>query len=106
GDDRDRHADRGDLVAADGSPRPGQSAHAVDEQRERDDVAGVDEVLRLKEDRPEDHLPSISFSAAPSGRSGFRLNIPSIRSVTRKPPTTLIVPNAIAITSNACSSTP
>ncbi len=34
------------------------------------------------------------------------MNIPSIRSVTRKPPTTLIVPNAIAITSNTCSSTP
>ena len=38
--------------------------------------------------------------------SGLRLNISSMRSVTRKPPTTLIVPNAIAITSRTSSSTP
>ncbi len=36
----------------------------------------------------------------------MRLNIPSIRSVTRNPPTMLIVPNAIAITNNPCSKTP
>ena len=39
-------------------------------------------------------------------RSGFRLNIPNIRSVTKNPPTILIVPNAIAITNNTCSRTP
>ena len=32
---------------------------------------------------------------------GLCLNISSIRSVTRKPPTTLIVPKAIAITSRS-----
>ena len=34
------------------------------------------------------------------------LNIPSMRSVTRKPPTTLIVPNATAITSSSLLSQP
>ena len=33
-----------------------------------------------------------------SGRFGFRTNMPSMRSVTMKPPTMLIVPKAIAIT--------
>src|SRR5579884_1137726 len=106
GDERDGHPDRRDLVAAHRGTRPRQPAHPVDEQRERDDVAGVDEVRRLVEDRRCDHLPSIFFSGVPSGRSGFRLNIPSIRSVTRKPTTMLIVPNAIAITSRTCSRMP
>ena len=40
------------------------------------------------------------------GGSGFLLNMPSMRSVTRKPPTTLIVPNAIAITTSTSSRKP
>ena len=43
-------------------------------------------------------------SSSGLGGSGLPLNISSIRSVTRKPPTTLIVPNATAITSSSCSS--
>ena len=42
---------------------------------------------------------------APSPRAGG-LNIASIRSVTRKPPTTLIVPKATAMTSSSLSSEP
>ena len=49
---------------------------------------------------------SASALAASFCGSGLRLNIPSIRSVTRKPPITLIVPKAIAITSSVFSSTP
>ena len=42
--------------------------------------------------------------AVRSSRSvGLRLNISSIRSVTRKPPTTLIVPNTTATNASACS---
>ena len=59
GHDRDRHADGRDLVPAHRRARPRQPAQAVDEQRERDDVAGVDEVRLLQEDRG-DHLPSPS----------------------------------------------
>ena len=45
--------------------------------------------------------PSFPVSAL-----GFFLNMPSIRSVTRNPPTTLIVPNAIATTSSSWSRGP
>src|SRR5580704_15140430 len=100
-DHRDRHSDRRDLVAADRRSRPGESAQPVDEQRERDDVQRVDEVRVLQEDRGGDHRssPPPSASSPDGGKSGLLLNIPSIRSVTKKPPTMLIVPNAIAITS-------
>ena len=63
-----------------------------DEHRERDDVEQLDDVV----------AGSLGSSSARASGSGFLpLNMPSIRSVTRKPPTTLIVPNAIAITSSS-----
>ena len=98
-DHRDRHADRGDAVAAHRRRRARQPAQAVDEQREGDDVEDVEEVRVLQEGRASDHaLASVLLAVAPRPASGLALNISSIRSVTRKPPTTLIVPKAIAIT--------
>src|SRR5205085_3491852 len=107
-DERERHPGSSDLVAADGGARTRQPAHSVDEQPERDDVARVDEVGRLQEDRGSDHFGSscvCSVSASAFGGS-LRLNIPSMRSVTKKPPITLIVPNVIAITSSTFSNAP
>src|SRR5207302_6166360 len=100
-DERDRHPGRRDQVAADGGAGAGQAAHPVDEQRERDDVAGVDEVGTLEEDGGEPHSsPSSAFGGS------LRLNMPSIRSVTKKPPMMLIVPYVIAITNSPCSREP
>ena len=45
-------------------------------------------------------MTSLRLSSSELGPASWPLNIPSIRSVTRKPPTTLIVPKAIAITSS------
>ncbi len=44
--------------------------------------------------------------ASTTGSGFLPLNIPSMRSVTRKPPITLIVPKAIAITSSTLSRKP
>ena len=43
-DDRDRHADGRDLVAADGRARPAQHVQPDDEEREGDDVEELDDV--------------------------------------------------------------
>ena len=94
-DDGDRHADGGDAVAANRGARPGQPDQAVDEQREGDDV---EDVMKSASGRAcEDHVELLR----PRRRRlvGFLpLNISSMRSVTRKPPTTLIVPKTIAMT--------
>jgi len=50
-DDRDRHADGGDPVAADRGPRARQTRQAVDEEAERDDVEDVEEVRVVDEGR-------------------------------------------------------
>ena len=75
----------------------GEQPQAEDEERERNDVARTDEVdpgARTQEGNAASRARSSASRRAGSGR----LNISSMRSVTRKPPTTLIVPNAIAIT--------
>src|SRR5207248_2545301 len=94
--------------------RPAQLHQAEDEQREGDDVADVDEVAVLEEGgREHAHAASLSSSSSGGASSissclaGARpLNISSIRSVTRKPPTTLIVPKAIAMTRSTLFSVP
>src|SRR5439155_16574684 len=92
GEHGDGHADRGDPVAADGRARPGQATQAIDEQREAEDVEDLAEVLVVQERRGQHQSP-------PSPRGGrLPLNISSMRSVTKKPPTTLIVPKMIAMT--------
>jgi len=53
---------------------------------------------RKPTEAPKDGEHHCSLSLGGGGGSGLRLNISSMRSVTRKPPTMLIVPNAIAIT--------
>ena len=105
GDHRDRHADGRDAVAAHGGGRAREPAQTLDEQREGDDVEDVAEALALQEAWPaaEDHGPSpCPRRRRPCPRAscglGLDLNISSMRSVTRKPPTTLIVPKAMAIT--------
>ena len=111
-DHGDRHADGGDAVAAHGGRRPGEPAQPLDEQREGDDVEDVDEAFALQERGGERSRRSPALSPSPvglglavvapsfAGRLGLDLNISSMRSVTRKPPTMLIVPKAIAITSS------
>ena len=47
-DDRDRHADRRDLVAAHRRARPAQHVQPDDEQREGDDVERRDEVIHRR----------------------------------------------------------
>ena len=72
----------------------------VDEQAEADDVEDVDEVRVLQEGRERHARPRAGSSHRSFGGAGLLLNISSMRSVTRKPPTTLIVPKMIAITSS------
>ena len=55
-DHGDRHADRGDPVAAHRGARPGQAGQPVDEQREGDDVEDVEEVGVVEEARRERSL--------------------------------------------------
>src|SRR5437588_6973446 len=105
-DDRDRHPGGGDLVPAHRRPRAGQPGHAVDQQSERDYVGRVDEVRGLKEDRGDHDGFSCSEVSSSVFGGSLDLNISSIRSVTRNPPTTLIVPNATATTSRNFSSAP
>src|SRR5262249_28036946 len=117
----DHHPARGDQVPAAGGAGVRPLPDPEDEEREGDDVAGGDEVavLRQRQRRCWDH-----FSASPGGSEGAPpgasrsgsvssasfglrsrpLNMPSIRSVTRKPPTMLIVPKAIAMTPMSFSS--
>src|SRR5271166_4724476 len=103
GDHRDRHARRGDPVAPHGGPWAGQAHQAVDEQRERDDIEDRDEVVHFT--RPFAAAPSAARPAlATSALAGFLpLNMPSMRSVTTKPPTTLSVPNTSATNKMICS---
>src|SRR5690606_31614992 len=89
GDERQRHTDRGDPVAAHRRLRAGQLHQPVDHERERDDVEGVDEHLVVDPA----HLSAFPLLEVP----GFCLNIPSIRSVTTKPPTTLMAPKTTAM---------
>ena len=95
GDDGDHHAGGGDQVALLGGGRVGAAFDPDDEEREGDDVERRGGVAARLEDGLEDHEPPF-FSASAFG-FGFLENIPSIRSVTMKPPTMLIVPKAIAI---------
>src|SRR5699024_8649315 len=88
GGHRERHTGAGDVVAAHGGLRAGQSHQPVDEHRERDDVEDCHEVV---------HQASPFFS------TGLALNIPSIRSVTTKPPTTLSVPKISAMSRMICT---
>src|SRR5918994_282977 len=86
--DRDRHAYRGDPVPRASGPRMGEPLDADDQQDRGDEVRDIDPGAA--------HLSS--------GSSGRRcLNISSIRSVTRKPPTTLIVPKTTATKPSTCS---
>ncbi len=98
GDHRDRHAHGGDAVAAHRGRRAREPAQTLDEEREGDDVEDVEEVLVLQEGRASGIALTRFFPSSSPPAFGLDLNISSMRSVTRKPPTTLIVPKAIAIT--------
>src|SRR4029077_3876294 len=121
GDDGDRHADRGDHVAALGGGRVGALFQPEDEEREGHDVERRGGIAARLEDRVDDHLPApSSLDPSAPGRIpdppgspvadapweevdgfawgfGFFEDMPSIRSVTMKPPTMLIAPKATAI---------
>ncbi len=100
-------AKQGNLIAAAGMAL---AADAEDEGRKRDDVEDGGEVAAGLEHRKHRGAHPSGDPSAPGREAedadgfGFRLNIPSIRSVTRKPPTMLIVPKAIAIMPIAFSS--
>src|SRR5215211_3270651 len=108
----DGHSRGGDQVAAPGGSGMRPLADAEDEQREGDDVAGSDEIRALGEGGYGQRHPSSSpplgcvARPVPFGSLGLRLNIPSMRSVTMKPPTMLIVPKAIAIVPITLSTVP
>ncbi len=72
----------------------------VDEQAEGDDVEERDEVGAPGRRRRARSRRARSSPSSTRG-AGLLLNISSMRSVTRKPPTTLIVPKTIAITSSS-----
>ena len=99
-DDRDQHAAGRDQVAVLGGARVRALHQAEDEERERDDVEERRRVAARLEDAG-DHLGTSS-----SGGFGFRTNMPSMRSVTMKPPTMLIAPKAIAMNAIVNSSAP
>src|SRR5205807_1518512 len=87
---------------ADGGGGAGEAAQALDEEGEGDDVEDVEKRDVLQEaagERGCAHDPSPGPRSSPRGGGlGLDLNISSMRSVTRKPPTMLMVPNAMAIT--------
>src|SRR6185503_20429182 len=85
GHDRDQHADRGEGVSV---PRGLGGAELLDPD---DEENGGDQVRRLDHDRWK--VRDAHGQRAPGD---FDANIWSIRSVTRKPPTTLIVPSTTA----------
>ena len=72
-DDRDAHADGGDLVALDGGRRARELRQAHDEHRERDDVRRGDEVDLLKEGGPGGGHVSPSSDDDDGGRLGLLL---------------------------------
>src|SRR4029453_770729 len=87
--DGDPHPHRRDPVAGARGARMRQPLDADNEEDRRDEVRDVDPGLAQR--------PS-------SSRSGRRcLNISSMRSVTRKPPTMLIVPNTTGTNPSTCS---
>src|SRR3954453_12215214 len=100
----DRHPSGRNQVALLCGRRVRPAADPEDEQGERHDVTDLHEA-RLRIESGEDGHAHPSFSESPSEDAfssfgsflGFRTNMPSIRSVTMKPPTMLIVPKAIAI---------
>src|SRR5205085_9102539 len=112
--DRDRHPDRRDLVPPHRRLRTRKPTQPHDEQDHRKDVQAINEIRILQERASkDDHLPAPASASAVLGGVGFLLNIPNIRSVTKNPPTTLIVPKTIAITkiafesvSLACTASP
>ena len=90
-DHRDGHADRGHRVAAPGAPRRAQELQPHDEQDRRQEVdeRGGDDHLAYAGRRP--LALAAVFCAWVLPR-----NISSIRSVTTKPPTTLVVARTTA----------
>src|SRR5207248_9297933 len=100
-DERDRHAHRRGQVAPNRRPRSGEAAKPENEERERDDVQPVDDVRAdcgYGDHQLSASAPPACSSCSPGGFSGLRLNISSIRSVTKNPPMMLIVPNMTATT--------
>src|SRR4029453_13714371 len=88
--DGDPHPHRRDPVAGARGARMRQPLDADDEEDRRDEVRDVDPGLAQ---RP---------SSSRSGRRCFKIS--GMRSVTRKPPTMLIVPNTTATNPSTCSS--
>src|SRR6185436_14903409 len=85
-DDRREHARRGDAVSHLRGRRTRETLQSVDERDGGDEIDPRDQLAKLFH---------YFFSAGFAGR-GRALNICSIRSVTTKPPTTLIVPSTTA----------
>src|SRR5579884_637865 len=108
----DGHPHRGDQVAAHRGLGPGQAHQPVDEQRERDDVEDRDQVVH----RPCPSVPVLTgpvcpaspwaaarAASSPAGAGFLPLNMPSMRSVTMKPPMTFSVPKTSATNRMICN---
>src|ERR1700686_550187 len=98
GHDRDDHADRSDAVPVAGALGRAELLQAEDEADGGDQVSQLDKGGHLV---VVGSLAAVAFfcdwSCAPCARPAFRpLNISSIRSVTTKPPTTLVVASVTA----------
>src|SRR5262245_31874017 len=75
-----------------------EALDAEDQPDRGDDVHEIDDVLR------ESERHRSAESGASASVSFLRLNMSSMRSVTRKPPTMLIVPKTTAMNASVCSS--
>src|SRR5207253_11224946 len=83
--DREQHPDGGEGVALARRLRRAQPLEAENEEDGRDEIGGADEIRR-----------QMGKGHEPRASRGLPANIWSMRSVTRNPPTTLIVPSTTA----------
>src|SRR5882757_6318323 len=100
-DDGDSHSEGGQLHSSPSTVRAPQGAKGSDEQERGEQIRELGECL--------DHdftVLGVPFSAVSPGALWARLNIDSIRSVIRKPPTMFAMAHATAIVPRIVASAP
>src|SRR5882724_10337474 len=100
-DDGNSHAEGGQLHASPSTVRAPQGVKGIDEQERREQIRELAECLYH-----DFTALGVPFSALPSGAALARLNIDSIRSVIRKPPTMFAMAHATAIVPRIVASAP